>query len=215
MKQVLREFVAPKLSDIILESRDETNALGHPEKTLYLQGICIQGGIKNANGRVYPVHEIAKAVKSINEQLDNGYSIMGEADHPDDLTINLDRVSHSIISMWMDGPNGYGKLKILPTPMGNLIRTLLESGVKLGVSSRGSGNVKSDGSGEVSDFEIITVDAVATPSGPGCFPNPIYEHFMNSKGGFRSIQIAQEVQGNSKAQKYLKESLINIITKLK
>lgn len=214
MKQILREFVAPTSGNVVLESKDETSVLGHPEKNLYLQGIFIQGGIKNANGRVYPVHEITRAVKSVNEQLNNGYSIMGEADHPDDLTINLDRVSHSIISMWMDGPNGYGKLKILPTPMGQLIRTLLESGVKLGVSSRGSGNVKNDGSGEVSDFEIITVDAVASPSAPGAFPTPIYEHLHNVRGGYQSIILAQEVRGDPKAQKYLKESLINIINKL-
>jgi hypothetical protein len=119
-----------------------------------------------------------------------------------------------ITNMWMDGPNGYGKLKILPTPMGQLIRTMLESGVKLGVSSRGSGNVKSDGSGEVSDFEIITVDMVAQPSAPGAYPTPIYEHLMNNKGGLSSLRIAQEVKGDPKAQKYLKESLLNIISKL-
>ena len=69
-----------------------------------------------------------------------------------------------ITETWMDGDNGYGKLKILPTPMGNLVKTMLESGVKLGVSSRGSGNVMEDGSGEVSDFEIITVDVVVSPA---------------------------------------------------
>jgi hypothetical protein len=119
-----------------------------------------------------------------------------------------------IVNMWMDGPNGYGKLKILPTPMGQLIRTMLESGVKLGVSSRGSGNVRDDGSGEVSDFEIITVDMVAQPSAPGAYPTPIYEHLMNNKGGIRSLRIAEEVRNDPKAQKYLKESLLAIINKL-
>jgi len=116
-----------------------------------------------------------------------------------------------ITEMWMDGPNGYGKLKILPTPMGNLVKTMLESGVKLGVSSRGSGNVKEDGSGEVSEFEIITVDVVAQPSAPGAYPTPIYEHLMNTKGGYNTIKMAQEIQGDTKAQKYLKESLLKII----
>ena len=114
----------------------------------------------------------------------------------------------------MDGPNGYGKLKILPTPMGQLVKTMLESGVKLGVSSRGSGNVKEDGSGEVSDFEIITVDVVAQPSAPGAYPTPIYEHLMNTRGGYRSIRVAKEVQGDPRAQQYLKESLLGIISKL-
>jgi hypothetical protein len=116
-----------------------------------------------------------------------------------------------ITEMWMDGPNGYGKLKILPTPMGQLVKTMLESGVKLGVSSRGSGNVKEDGSGEVSDFEIITVDVVAQPSAPGAYPTPIYEHLMNTRGGYKAFLTAQEVQGDAKAQKYLKESLLKII----
>jgi hypothetical protein len=184
---------------------------GADGKNMYLKGICIQGGIKNANQRVYPVSEIGRAVKTLNDQITGGYSVLGEVDHPDDLKINLDRVSHMITEMWMDGPNGYGKMKVLPTPMGNLVRTMLESGVKLGVSSRGSGNVKEDGSGEVSDFEIITVDVVAQPSAPGAYPTPIYEHLMNTKGGYKAFLTAQEVQGDAKAQKYLKESLLKII----
>ena len=152
-------------------------------KDLYMKGICIQGGIKNANQRTYPVQEIAKATKTLNDQITSGYSVLGEVDHPDDLKINLDRVSHMITEMWMDGPNGYGKMKILPTPMGQLVKTMLESGVKLGVSSRGSGNMSEYGNGEVSDFEIITVDVVAQPSAPGAYPTPIYEHLMNTKGG--------------------------------
>jgi hypothetical protein len=139
---------------------------------------------------------------------------LGEVDHPDDLKINLDRVSHMITEMWMDGPNGYGKFKILPTPMGQLVRTMLESGVKLGVSSRGSGNVSGDGTGKVSDFEIITVDVVAQPSAPGAYPTPIYEHIMNARGGHNALRIAKEVKGNPKAQKYIKESLLKIISKL-
>jgi hypothetical protein len=184
------------------------------KKSLYMNGICIQGGIRNANQRVYPVNEIGKAVKTLNDQIQGGYSVLGEVDHPDDLKINLDRVSHMITNMWMDGPNGYGKLKILPTPMGQLVKTMLESGVKLGVSSRGSGNVREDGSGEVSDFEIITVDVVAQPSAPGAYPTAIYEHLMNNRGGMNALRIAKEVQGDPKAQKYIKESLLGIISKL-
>ena len=184
-------------------------------KDLYMKGICIQGGIKNANQRVYPVQEIAKATKTLNDQISSGYSVLGEVDHPDDLKINLDRVSHMITEMWMDGPNGYGKMKILPTPMGQLVKTMLESGVKLGVSSRGSGNISEYGSGEVSDFEIITVDVVAQPSAPGAYPTPIYEHLMNTKGGNMAKGLAAEVRNDPKAQKFLKEALTNIIKDLK
>jgi hypothetical protein len=204
----LREHLSFDQSGIVLESDDKDG------KNLYLKGIAIQGGIRNANQRVYPVDEIERAVKTLNDQIQNGYSVLGEVDHPDDLKVNLDRVSHMITNMWMEGPNGYGKFKILPTPMGNLIRTMLESGVKLGVSSRGSGNVD-DMSGKVSDFEIITVDVVAQPSAPGAYPTPVYEHLMNSRGGYRSLQVAKEVKEDPKAQKYLQESLLQIIKGLK
>ena len=184
-------------------------------KDLYMKGICIQGGIKNANQRTYPVQEIAKATKTLNDQITSGYSVLGEVDHPDDLKINLDRVSHMITEMWMDGPNGYGKMKILPTPMGKLVETMLQSGVKLGVSSRGSGNMSEYGNGEVSDFEIITVDVVAQPSAPGAYPTPIYEHLMNTRGGNMAKGLAAEVRNDAKAQKFLKEALTNIIKDLK
>jgi len=206
MKQIsyLREHLSFDQARVVLES-DEKDG-----KNLFLKGIAIQGGIRNANQRVYPVSEITNAVKTLNDQIQNGYSVLGEVDHPDDLKVNLDRVSHMITDMWMDGPNGYSKMKILPTPMGNLIRTMLESGVKLGVSSRGSGNVN-DGTGEVADFEIITVDIVAQPSAPGAYPTPVYEHLMNARGGMRAFRVAQEVKEDPKAQKYLKESLLSII----
>ena len=209
MKQsFLREHLSFDQAQAVLESDDKDG------KNLYLKGIAIQGGIRNANQRVYPVDEIERAVKTLNDQIQNGYSVLGEVDHPDDLKVNLDRVSHMITNMWMDGPNGYGKFKILPTPMGNLIRTMLESGVKLGVSSRGSGNVD-DMSGRVSDFEIITVDIVAQPSAPGAYPTPVYEHLMNNRGGYRAFKVAQEVKEDPKAQKYLQESLLKIIKGLK
>ena len=184
---------------------------GKDGKDLFLKGICIQGGVKNANQRVYPVTEIGRAVNTLNDQITGGYSVLGEVDHPEGLNINLDRVSHMITEMWMDGPNGYGKLKVLPTPMGQLVSTMLESGVKLGVSSRGSGNVTEDGSGQVSDYEIITVDGVAQPSAPGAYPTPIYEHLLNTRGGYKAMNLARELEGDTKAQGYLKNSLINII----
>ena len=204
----LRENLSFDQARVVLESDDKDG------KSLYLKGIAIQGGIRNANQRVYPVDEITNAVKTLNDQIQNGYSVLGEVDHPDDLKVNLDRVSHMITAMWMDGPNGYGKMKILPTPMGNLIRTMLESGVKLGVSSRGSGNVD-ERSGEVSDFEIITVDIVAQPSAPGAYPTPVYEHLMNMRGGNRALRVAKETKDDPKAQKYLKEGLLQIIKGLK
>jgi hypothetical protein len=110
MAHYLRENLTFDAARIIVE--------GTEGKDLYMKGICIQGGVKNANERVYPVNEIQQAVGTLNEQITGGYSVLGEVDHPDDLKVNLDRVSHMITEMGMDGHNGYGKLKILPTPMG-------------------------------------------------------------------------------------------------
>ena len=203
--KVLNEHLSFDQARIVVESANDG-------KDLFMKGICIQGGVKNANQRVYPVNEISRAVTTLNEQISGGYSVLGEVDHPEGLNINLDRVCHMVTEMWMDGPNGYGKLKILPTPMGGLVKTMLESGVKLGVSSRGSGEV--DGGGQVEGFEIITVDVVAQPSAPGAYPTPIYEHLMNERGGYKAYLTSREVQGDKKAQKYLKESLLNIISKL-
>ena len=203
----LRENLTFDQAKLVLETTENDKG----GKDLYMKGICIQGGVKNANQRVYPVTEISRAVNPLNDQITGGYSVLGEVDHPEGLNINLDRVSHMITEMWMDGPNGYGKLKVLPTPMGTLVKTMLESGVKLGVSSRGSGNVMEDGSGQVSDYEIITVDVVAQPSAPGAYPTPIYEHLLNARGGYKALELAREVRGDDKAQKYLKESLVNII----
>jgi hypothetical protein len=187
---------------------------GTEGQDLYMKGICIQGGVKNANERTYPVHEIQRAVETLNGQLHEGHSVLGEVDHPEDLKVNLDRVSHMITQMWMDGPNGYGKLKILPTPMGNLVRTMLESGVKLGVSSRGSGNVN-DANGHVSDFEIVTVDVVAQPSAPNAYPKAIYEGLMNMKYGHRVLEMARDAGKDNKVQRYLKSEVVKLIKDLK
>ena len=203
----LREHLTFDQARIVTESANEG-------KDLYMKGICIQGGVKNANQRVYPVSEISNAVMQLNDQITSGNSVLGEVDHPDDLKINLDRVSHMITEMWMDGPNGYGKLKILPTPMGTLVKTMLESGVKLGVSSRGSGNVQ-ESSGNVSDFEIVTVDVVAQPSAPNAYPKAIYEGLLNMRNGHKVLEIAREANGNTKVQKYLKDEVVRLIRDLK
>ena len=211
MALYLREHLTFDRANMVVESVQEQNG---DLKTLYMKGIFIQGGVKNANERVYPVSEIETAVETLNKQISEGYSVLGEVDHPDDLKINLDRVSHMIQSMWMDGANGFGKLKILPTPMGQLVKTMLESGVKLGVSSRGSGNV-SDMDGKVSDFEIITVDIVAQPSAPNAYPKAIYESLMNMKHGHKVLEIARDARGNKKVQSYLGEEVKRLIKELK
>jgi hypothetical protein len=211
MALYLKENLTFDRAGLTILSEDAADGKG---KNLYMKGIFIEGGVKNANQRVYPVHEIERAVGTINEQIKGGYSVLGEVDHPDDLKINLDRVSHMIEQMWMDGPCGHGKLKILPTPMGELVKSMLASGVKLGVSSRGSGNVN-EGSGHVSEFEIVTVDIVAQPSAPHAYPKAIYESLMNMQGGAKLFGIAKEASQDQKVQRYLKEAITGFIKELK
>ena len=211
MALYLKENLTFDRAGIQVINEDSADGKG---KDLYMKGVFIEGGVKNANERVYPVHEIEKAVGTINDQIKGGYSVLGEVDHPDDLKINLDRVSHMITEMWMDGPAGFGKLKVLPTPMGELVRAMLTSGVKLGVSSRGSGEVN-ESSGHVSGFEIITVDVVAQPSAPHAYPKAIYEGLMNMRGGNQVFEMAREASKDQKVQKYLKEAVKGFIKDLK
>jgi|TARA_B100001964_G_scaffold16860_1_gene17412 hypothetical protein len=208
-KKPLFERLTPNQTKMIVEKRDRESGDG---KDLYMKGIFIQGGVKNQNDRIYPIQEIGKAVETINERLQEGQTVLGEADHPEELTVNLDRVSHIVEDMWMDGPNGYGKLKIIPTPMGNIISTLLESGAKLGVSSRGSGNVNE--SGHVSDFDIVTVDIVAQPSAPEAYPKAIRESLWNMRGGYGMYNLAEAMINDKKAQKYLQEGIMKFIEEL-
>ena len=211
MARYLKEHLSFTQARVELLSEEASDGSG---RTLYMKGICIEGGVRNANERVYPVNEISNAVETINEQIKKGHSVLGEVDHPDDLKINLDRVSHMIEKMWMDGPCGYGKLKILPTPMGNLVKTMLDSGVKLGVSSRGSGNVN-DANGHVSDFEIVTVDVVAQPSAPNAYPTAIYEGLLNMRHGHKLLDIARESGSSNKIQRLLANEVKRLIQDLK
>jgi hypothetical protein len=213
MSKILKEHLTFDNAEIrVLSESDGPD--GNGKKHFYMEGIFIQGGVKNANQRVYPVHEIERAVSAINDQIKGGYSVLGEVDHPEDLKIGLDRVSHMITKMWMDGATGYGKLKVLPTPMGQIVEAMLTSGVKLGVSSRGSGQVN-EGSGHVSDFEIVTVDIVAQPSAPNAYPKAIYEGLMNMKGGQQVFEMARDASTDQRVQKYLKEAVVGLIKDLK
>ena len=129
-------------------------------KTYTCKDCSSQGDVKT-KWKSISKDEIQRAVENVTERISGGETVMGELDHPEELQINLDRVSHIITEMKCDGSNGLGKLKVIDTPMGNIAKALLKAGAKLGISSRGSGNVNE--SGRVSDFDIVTVDIVAQP----------------------------------------------------
>ena len=156
-----------------------TEAREDGKKNMYIEGIFLQGGIKNRNGRMYPVETLAKEVERYNENYVKSGRALGELGHPDGPQINLDRVSHVITSLHQEVQNWVGKAKLTDTPMGNTARGLIESGVRLGVSSRGMGSLRlnKEGINEVQDdFHLATAaDIVADPSAPDAFVNGIME----------------------------------------
>ena len=149
------------------------------KKSLFIEGIFLQGNIKNRNGRMYPLDTLRKEVERYNESNIVSGRALGELGHPDGPTVNLDRVSHKIVSLKESGSNFIGKAKILNTPMGKIASNLIEEGVKLGVSSRGIGSLKptKEGFNVVGeDFMLATAaDIVADPSAPDAFVEGIME----------------------------------------
>ena len=149
------------------------------KKSLYIEGVFLQGNIKNRNGRMYPMETLRREVSRYNENHVVSGRALGELGHPDGPTVNLDRVSHKIVSLKESGSNFVGKAKILNTPMGKIAAALVEEGVKLGVSSRGIGSLKptKEGFNVVGeDFMLATAaDIVADPSAPDAFVEGIME----------------------------------------
>ena len=149
------------------------------KKKMYIEGVFLQGNLKNRNGRMYPVDTLAKEVSRYNEAFVAKGRAVGELGHPDGPTVNLDRVSHKIVNLHQEGNNFVGKAQLLETPMGKIAKSLLAEGVTLGVSSRGIGTLKEDRDGLKvvgEDFQLATAaDIVADPSAPDAFVNGIME----------------------------------------
>ena len=170
-------------------------------KEQYIKGIFMQSDIKNQNGRVYPFSVLKKQVRTFNEKFVKQDRALGELGHPMGPTVNLDRVSHMITELYEDGKNFVGKAKIIDTPNGKIVKNLLESGVRLGVSSRGLGSVKTNKNGvnEVQDdFVLSTVDIVSDPSAPDAFVNGIMEGKEFSQTGEVEYEIQQEIKNTVK-----------------
>ena len=173
-------------------------------KTLHIEGVFLQADLKNRNGRVYPFPVLEREVNRYNEQYISAGRALGELGHPDGPTVNLDRVSHKITSLKAEGSNFIGKAQILDTPMGNIAKSLLGSGVKLGVSSRGMGSIEEkNGANYVrDDFMLATAaDIVADPSAPDAFVNGIMEgkEWVWENGIIKEVNIA-------KYKRYISES---------
>ena len=148
------------------------------KKKMYIEGVFLQGNIKNRNGRMYPVDTLTREVGRYNESFVKKGRALGELGHPDGPTVNLDRVSHKIVSLEQKGTNFIGKAQLLETPMGKIAKSLISEGVTLGVSSRGVGSLKEDNGCKIvgEDFMLATAaDIVADPSAPDAFVSGITE----------------------------------------
>ena len=166
------------------------------KKNTYIKGVFLQTEITNRNGRMYKFDSMAREVNKYNEEFVKRGRALGELGHPDGPTINLDRVSHKIVSLTPEGTNFMGKAKLLETPMGKIAKNLLEEGVQLGVSSRGLGSIKREGNCSVvaDDFILSTAaDIVADPSAPDAFVEGIYEgrEWVTVDGRIKEQQIEQ------------------------
>lgn len=201
-QSVLIEHISPGNAKLMVEEHDNN-------KASYLSGIFMQSNLQNGNGRLYPMEEISSAVDSINKRIAEGQTVYGELNHPDNLTIDLNNVSHIITEMKMDGVNAIGKARIIEGhPKGQIVKSILNAGGKLGVSSRGSGNVVE---GRVSGFSLVTVDVVATPSAPNAYPGHVMEALTENT---KIMSLAEAVIHDQKAQKYFAVELANFFEKL-
>lgn len=184
-----------------------TEATEGGKKNYFIEGIFMQGDLKNRNGRIYPSDILEKEMNRYNKDFIQTKRALGELGHPDSPQINGDRVSHLITEMKRDGSNFIGKAKILGTPMGEIVKTFIDEGVKVGVSTRGLGSVKptKEGIMEVqNDFHLATVDVVTDPSGPNCFVNGIMEnteyYYDIASGTWRAQEIIEQAVKEVKKQ---------------
>lgn len=176
---------------IITEERDG-------KKAYFIEGVFMQSDIKNRNGRVYPNGVLVKEAMRYNKEFVEANRAMGELGHPEGPQLNLDRVSHIIKEMKVDGKNIWGKAKVMDTPYGKIVKNMIDEGVKFGVSSRGVGSLKTtkDGINEVqSDFNLAAVDIVADPSAPDAFVEGVMEgkDWVYENGNWRQIETIKQV----------------------
>ena len=212
------KLITEQIEDIqVLEESTKSG-----KKNLYIEGTFLQGEIKNRNGRMYPMATLRREVGKYNESIDKSGRALGELGHPEGPTVNLDRVSHLITSLQEDGTNFKGRARILETPMGNIARSLLGEGVKLGVSSRGIGSLRrtSEGVNVVADdFMLATAaDIVADPSAPDAFVSGIMEGkewvWENNILKERELRTIKQGLDNAPNAKVIEEMKVSAFAKL-
>lgn len=203
----LIEELRPSEANIVIESAQST-------KDLWLNGIFMQSCVRNRNNRIYPLSEMEREVNLANETIRESNGIFGELDHPTTLTINLDRVSHVITELKIVGQDVYGRAKIVQdTPVGQIAKALINTGVRVGVSSRATGSVN-ESTGEVSQFGFVTVDIVANPSAHKALPIGVYESIQRNSNGKVITSLAEAVLHDQTAQKYFEREILKFVAEM-
>lgn len=204
---LLLEELRPSEANIIVENN--TNS-----KDLWLNGIFMQSAARNRNGRIYPLHEMQREVDNAMKVISETNGIFGELDHPTTLTINLDRVSHVITELKLVNTDVYGRAKIVQeTPVGQIAKALINTGVRIGVSSRATGSVN-ESTGEVSNFGFVTVDIVAQPSAHKALPEGVYEGLEHYQRGKVVTSLAEAVLHDNNAQKFFQTEILKFIQEM-
>lgn len=184
-------------------------------KKTFLVGPYMESEAKNRNGRIYTREDIQGAVQKVNESAKMGRHILGELDHPNTLEVRLKNVSHKLVEMWMEGSVAMGKAEVIEGhPNGAIAKALLDAGIQIGVSSRGSGSVN-ENTGRVSNFNFVTVDLVCTPSARSAYPETIREQLENHKRGEVIQDLAENVANDPIAQKYFQIEIQKFIQSLR
>ena len=183
-KKLLREFFALCDGGICQDLLTEAEKKFVAEGGMILSGICQKANTLNGNGRVYNEQILRREVKNYQKLIDENRAL-GELDHPDSSVVTLEKVSHKVTKLWMEGDDVYGKLQVLPTPAGNILRSLVESGIQVGISSRGLGSVREQNGQTIveDDFQLICFDMVSEPSTPGAFMMREHKEPLNENRG--------------------------------
>lgn len=201
-------LIEENFNDILTESA------GDGKKT-YLKGVFAEAQIKNRNGRTYNIEEMTREAERINSLAKQGNFVLGELDHPHSLEVKLENVSHKIVECYMQGNQMIGKAEVLDKhPKGAILKALIDSGIRPGVSTRASGRVM-ESTGEVTGFNLVTVDTVATPSCRTAYPQTIREHLeMYGTKGKEIEYLAEAVTSDEAAQKYFLEEMRKFISSM-
>lgn len=200
------------ITEVVEDVEVITEAKEGGGKNHWVRGIVMQGNIKNRNGRVYPTKILEREMKRYDRDYIKTSRALGELGHPEGPSINADRVSHIITEMYREGDNFIGKAKVLATPMGNIVKTFIDEGVKFGISTRGLGTVKNkNGINEVQeDFFLACADLVADPSGPDCFLEGILENaewvFDSTTKSWRTAQIVEHTKSQLLSKQRIDEA---------